>query len=89
MQHRSLGFYYINSYGLETRIEHASGVEGQNVGSLTSSDSLRFFDKYDEPILRSKTLDYDDAKLYRILRIADSLTIWRGFRERIVTQIIN
>lgn len=71
------------------KVPHASGDPEQNLGEILSTDSLRFFDDYPQPLLRSKTLEYSDEKLYEILRQANKTTIWTGFSERFKSVIID
>ena len=71
------------------KVPHASGDLEQNLGEILSTDSLRFFDEYSKPLLRSKTLEYSDEKLYQILRQANKTTIWTGFADRFKSVIID
>ena len=87
MQSQKLGWHYRGKTGELIRVPHASGDLEANVGCMISSDTLRFFDGYDEPILRSKTLNYNNELLKEILELADSTSIWSGFANRIKSQI--
>lgn len=66
---------------------------GANVGNILGSDSLRFVEDNDgiileRPIIRSKLVDQET--LVKILRYLDSMTTYKGFKNRVVdTKVID
>ena len=83
-------FYYV--YEKKYKIPHFKNP-GANVGNIIGSDSLRFVEDDDgnlleNPRLRSKLVDQDT--LVKILRYLDSMTTYKGFKNRVIdTKVIN